>query len=192
MLFAVGTTNPCKIAAVQNALAGYSAFAAAEIKGTKVESGVSDQPMTMEETSQGARNRARAARKALEGASFGIGMESGLFKMEGRLYDVCACAVDDGEEFHIGYSCAWELPDGVRRRVEDENMNLTDAFNAEGICDDPNIGDKGGVISLLSGGRVSRTDYTVQSIQMAVLKMNPAFYTCSGSVAKGINDPPKA
>eukprot|EP00928_Gymnodinium_smaydae_P061082 TRINITY_DN4515_c0_g1_i3.p1 TRINITY_DN4515_c0_g1~~TRINITY_DN4515_c0_g1_i3.p1 ORF type:complete len:211 (+),score=31.99 TRINITY_DN4515_c0_g1_i3:61-633(+) len=189
-MWAVGTTNPSKLAAVKRALSQYGALASAEIQGAKVDSGVSDQPMTMEETTQGARNRARAARAAIEGATIGIGMESGLFKTGGKLFDLSACAIDDGEQFHIGYSCAWELPDAVRRRVEEEKMNLTEAFNAEGICNDPNIGDKGGVISLLTGGRVTRTDYTVQSIQMALLAMNPAHFPCSSNVPKDINSPP--
>lgn len=45
------------------------------------------------------------------------------------------------------------------------------AFNACKVCNDPNIGDKGGVIGLLTGGRVSRPDYTRQSIEMAILSL---------------------
>ena len=43
----------------------------------------------------------------------GIGMESGLFCSDGRLFDVCACAIYDGKHTHVGYSCAWELPPAV-------------------------------------------------------------------------------
>merc|ERR1712070_499182 len=116
---------------------------------------------------------------ALEDATLGIGLESGLFKTDNQMFDLCACAVFDGENFHIGYSCAWAVPAGVQRRIEEEGMNLTDACNAEKVCDDPNIGDKGGVISVLTGGRVTRADYTVQSVQMAILAMNPGLFPCS-------------
>ena len=68
-------------------------------------------------------------------------------------------------------------------------MNLTDAFNEAGICDDPKIGDKGGVLAVVTGGRVTRPDYTVQAIQMAVVAMNPSLYQCSPALPRGINDP---
>merc|ERR1712232_1270476 len=101
----------------------------------------------------------------------GVGVESGLFETSGRLYDTCCCAVYDGEHHHVGYSCCWELPPVVSRLVIEEKMNLTDAFNAAGICDDPQIGDKGGVLGVLTGNRVTRGDYTVQCVQMAILTM---------------------
>ena len=87
---------------------------------------MSDQPKTLAETTQGARNRAQRAAAAAGGAdSFGIGMESGLFESDGRLFDVCACAIFDGQEMHIGYSCAWELPPAVQQKVLKEGMDLT-------------------------------------------------------------------
>jgi non-canonical (house-cleaning) NTP pyrophosphatase len=87
---------------------------------------VSDQPKTLAETTQGARNRAQRAAAAAGGSNpFGIGMESGLFESEGRLFDVCACAIYDGQEMHIGYSCAWELPPAVQEKVLKEGMDLT-------------------------------------------------------------------
>ena len=87
---------------------------------------MSDQPKTLAETTQGARNRAQRAAAAAGGPStFGIGMESGLFESGGRLFDVCACAIFDGQEMHIGYSCAWELPPAVQEKVLKEGMDLT-------------------------------------------------------------------
>ena len=68
-------------------------------------------------------------------------------------------------------------------------MNLTDACNEAGICDDPNIGDKGGVLAVVTGGRVTRPDYTVQAIQMAIVAMNPSLYECGPAVPGSINDP---
>lgn len=143
-----------------------------DLSPQKVSSGVSDQPKTLAETTQGARNRAeRAAAAAGGNNAFGIGMESGLFESEGRLFDVCACAIYDGDEMHIGYSCAWELPPAVSEKVLKEGMDLTQAFNACNVCNDPKIGEKGGVIGLLTGGRVNRPDYTRQSIEMAILTL---------------------
>ena len=142
------------------------------------------------ETTRGAANRARAA-AARGGTALGIGMESGLFYVgDDKTFDVCACVIFDGAVEHVGYSCAWELPPIVRRLVRESGRNLTDAFNEAGICADPNIGDKGGVLAVVTGGRVTRPDYTVQAIQMAVAAMNPSLYECSRAVPRGVNDPP--
>lgn len=187
---AVGTANPGKVLAVAEALKQYAALADYGVLPAKVDSGVSDQPMTMEETTQGASNRARKALEANKqnGASMGLGMESGLFESRGKLFDVCACVIFDGEQDHVGYSCAWELPEGVTRKVLDEKKNLTEAFNECSICNDPDIGDKGGVLAVMTGYRVTRPQYTKQSIEMALLTLNPLYYKCSVSVPPGIND----
>ena len=177
-LLAVGTANPGKVYAVVRALEAYPALSGYRPSPQKVSSGVSDQPKTLAETTQGARNRAERAAAAAGGAdTLGIGMESGLFESDGRLFDLCACVIFDGKEAHVGYSCAWELPPAVTEKVLNEGMDLTQAFNACGVCNDPKIGDKGGVIGLLTGGRVSRPDYTKQSIEMALLSLNPEHYT---------------
>ena len=87
------------------------------------------------------------------------------------------------------YSSAWELPTAIRNKFKTEGKNLTDCFNEEKLCNDPKIGDKGGVLAIVTGGRITRPDYTVQSIQMALVAMNPDIYTCGPNVPKGINSP---
>ena len=191
MTLAIGTTNPGKLQSVARALADYPTLSTLKTMPVKVDSGVADQPSTLEETTTGATNRAKRAMKD-QGTTFGIGMESGLFEQGGKMFDVCACVIYDGENTHVGYSCAWELPNVVTKLFKEQNMNLTDAFNKAKICDDPKIGDKGGVIKIVTGGRVTRPDYTVQAIQMALAAMDPKSYTCGRNVPEGINEPATA
>jgi non-canonical (house-cleaning) NTP pyrophosphatase len=87
---AVGTTNPGKVAAVRAALAAYPALADFSAAPSKVDSGVSEQPRTLDETTRGARNRAQRAAAGSGPRAFGIGMESGLFESDGRLFNLCA------------------------------------------------------------------------------------------------------
>ena len=84
----------------------------------------SDQPRTLEETTTGAKNRARGATAAEPSAELGIGLESGLFQADGRLFDVCACSLWDGETHHVGYSCAWELPPRVVEQAPPRSWEL--------------------------------------------------------------------
>lgn len=82
MKVAVGTKNKAKVQAVK---AVVTQFYGASIETLAVASDVSEQPMTNEETRQGAINRARHARN--EGnADLGFGLEGGVTLIDGQLY----------------------------------------------------------------------------------------------------------
>ena len=72
---AVGSLNPVKIDSVRLALerAGIDFM----LQGVAVPSGVADQPIGLEESAHGARQRALNARAAL-GSAWGVGMEGGV------------------------------------------------------------------------------------------------------------------
>jgi non-canonical (house-cleaning) NTP pyrophosphatase len=72
---AVGTTSEQKIGYLQEALA--SLGVEAEILATEVESGISIQPLTSDETQKGSKNRAEQAFKKYPKADFAIGIEVG-------------------------------------------------------------------------------------------------------------------
>ena len=148
---AVGTKNKCKVAAVQAVAAAVPTLANAACLPFSVESGIADQPLTLAETRQGATNRSRAAffeAKARqregegEGAADGapapsivaVGIESGLFAPDGdtgRMFDVCVCmATEDGETFNMGMSCAFEIPPTVMHYIAAQQMDLSQASNA--------------------------------------------------------------
>ena len=61
MSIVVASQNPVKISAVRQAFAGQFPSVDLEITAVDVESGVSDQPDSDEETRQGARSRAKEA-----------------------------------------------------------------------------------------------------------------------------------
>lgn len=145
---AIGTTNPGKVDAVRRATSLHSEFAGWTMTPFSVPSGVADQPMSRPETLQGAKNRARRAWEAATAATGGaiqstgaseqqtrvlaVGLESGLFKedSDGDLFDVCACAVFDGANYHVGYSCAWKLP----REIADVKLLLFRSTNHDFNC----------------------------------------------------------
>ena len=81
----LSSLNPVKqIAALQ----GFQEMFPGEvflIEGIQVESGVSSQPMTDQETYQGALNRARRARQTLPDGDFWVGIEGGCRIKMGNL-----------------------------------------------------------------------------------------------------------
>lgn len=86
MKVSVGSKNPVKIAAVREAFLKIFPDEPWEVVGVEVASGVSDQPMSDEESILGARNRATGSLKAIH-ADYGVGLEGGLQEISGLWFD---------------------------------------------------------------------------------------------------------
>lgn len=178
MKIGVGSTNPVKVGAVEEMAPQYDLLVGAEILAVNAESSVSEQPISIDETVRGAMNRANTARAA--GCDLGFGIESGLIEVphtKTGMLDLCACAIYDGEEYHIGLSPAFECPIRVIELIRNEGMDLNQAFYTIGMTDNPKVGSAEGVISLLTKGRLTRKEYTKQAILMAMIHLeNAEFY----------------
>ncbi len=172
MKITVGTTNKAKLDAVVEILKEYPHLAQAEVSAVKTASGVSDQPKSLAETVDGAINRARAA---FAECDFSIGIESGLMevpKTKSGYMDVCACAIYDGKEFHIGLSSAWEFPDPkVTALMVDKGMDMSQAINHAGLTSNAAIGAAEGAIGIMTKGRMDRKEYTKQALRTALIHL---------------------
>jgi inosine/xanthosine triphosphatase len=171
MIVIVASENAVKVSAVREVFADYPALKDAEIIGLAVATGVSEQPKSLEETVQGAVNRAEAA---FRNCDYSIGIESGLMQVPhtktGNM-DFCACSIYDGKEHSIGLSCAFEFPKKVTEMIENEGITASEAFYKSGLTGNKNIGSAEGAIGILTKGRVTRKDYTKQAVHMAVLHL---------------------
>ena len=116
------------------------------VEGVPTDSGVSEQPMSLEETVLGAKTRASRAFLEIEGASIGIGLESGLVVVDGKHFDFCACSIFDGRRHFVGMSSMFPLPQQVVELLG--QMGYNEAFDALGV--DPNP-DGGGVLATMTG-----------------------------------------
>jgi inosine/xanthosine triphosphatase len=192
----VGSLNQCKLEAVRNVVRTYPRLAREQdVQGVSVPSGVSEQPLTLEETTRGARSRAQAAFAAYYSSDaaccssnatcsrpslVALGIESGLFAMEGTYFDVCVVSAYDGREHHLGLSCAFQIPPRILSNVLDHGMDLSQASNAAGITKDPKLGEHQGLIGILSHGRLSRLAYTETAVHTALLWAENARWYPSG------------
>jgi non-canonical (house-cleaning) NTP pyrophosphatase len=189
MLVKVGTNNPIKVEAVRLTLMEYPDLKNAEIVGANIPSQVSNQPRSWEETVNGALNRAVGAYQ--DGADLGVGIESGLVNaplgwMNFSAAVVCESDAAAGVEprkrvtalwertwengIHYGHSTSFPLPHNVIEKMLFEKMELDEAVHACKLVDIPNIGKvEGGFLGVLTGGRVSRTLYSKQALQMALI-----------------------
>lgn len=102
-----------------------------------VASGVSEQPLTSEETKQGSINRAQAALGLAPEAKVGLGIEAGYEKIGGRYNILCwATAILDGKVISC-CSTPFPLPD-FHHEVVEKGMYLSDHVRIfQNLSDDP-------------------------------------------------------
>ena len=165
----IGSTNPTKIAALSNVLLEYEEFCDCTVHSCSVASGVPDQPKTLEEIISGAQNRARAA---FVSADLSVGLESGLFSVpytKTGMLVTTACVIYDGTDFHLGLSSAFECPEKVIALVRESKLDLNRAFHLSGLTDNPKLGHEGGAIGVLTKGHVTRAQYMMQAIRVALI-----------------------
>ncbi len=90
-IFAVGSTNPVKVQAVRDG-AGLM-LPGVEVIATRVDSGVSAQPIGDEEMIAGASQRAQAALAANPSAMYGVGLEGGVVELPDGMYATAWCVI---------------------------------------------------------------------------------------------------
>ncbi|MBZ0287666.1 MAG: DUF84 family protein, partial [Anaerolineae bacterium] len=94
----VASTNPVKVQATRNGFERMFPKDHFRVSGTSVPSGVSDQPMSDDETYQGAVNRALAAADRMPEADFYVGIEGGIEDLpNGEMQGFAWIVIYDGE-----------------------------------------------------------------------------------------------
>ncbi len=174
LTIAIGSRNPAKIEAVKEVFLRYPDLSASRFTPLSVPSEISDQPLTIEETLLGAKNRAKNAFEASGISRYSVGIESGLFPVKGTqtgFLNVCACSVYNGKEHCIGLSSGFEVPHRILELVLEKNMDLSQACVHSGITANAQIGDAEGLIGILTKGRLDRKEYTKQAIITALVQL---------------------
>jgi inosine/xanthosine triphosphatase len=171
MKIIIGSENKIKVEAVKEIIQEYPHLKGAEILSKEVGSGVSDQPKSLEETVQGAMNRAK---NIFSKCDYSIGLESGLMevpKTKTGFMDVCVCAIYDGNEYHLGLSSAWETPKKVAEFMLKEGLNMTEAAVKAGLSKSSSLGSEEGLIGVMTKGRLTRKGYTKEALRTALIHL---------------------
>jgi inosine/xanthosine triphosphatase len=169
LVIRVGSLNPVKLGAIREVMR--VPFPLARFEPVPASSEVPDQPLGLEETLRGAKNRAR---NAFADCFLSVALESGLIEVPGSntgYMNLTACAIYDGREMYLGLGPAFELPPDVTRLVVEDGLELDPAVRRAGLTDNERIGYAQGIIGILSGGRVTRMDYSRPAVSMALVRM---------------------
>jgi len=157
----IGSTNPVKVKAVQNAV--QKVWQTAVFAPISAPSGVSDMPMSDEETLLGATNRARVA---LAGADFGIGMEGGVHEEPfGLMLMGWVVVMDKNGRLGISGTNRIMLPETIANRVRAGELLgsvIDDLLHTE------KTNQKGGAFGALTDGLVTRGDVFETAVCLAL------------------------
>jgi len=163
MRVSVGSGNPVKVAAVEDALADVPGVA---VESADVDSGVSEQPRGRSETIEGAETRAE---RALAAGTYdlGVGVEGGVAELASRpgLYLIMWAAATDGERTGRGAGPTIRLPESLAEPVR-EGRELGPVVDKALGTDD--VGEGRGAAGVLSGDAIDRRSSLAHAVAAAL------------------------
>ena len=170
----VGSKNPAKIAAVEQAFSKVFPGRDLNISGHSAESGVGDQPMGDHETLTGAFNRARYCRQAIPDADFWVGLEGGC-QFDGEDLEAFAWMVVISLSIEgKARTSTFILPPSVAKLVKG-GMELGHADDL--VFKRENSKQKNGAVGILTNDLIDRSSYYEQALILALIPfMNKEIY----------------
>lgn len=163
----VASQNPVKLAAIQQGFLKMFPEESFTWVTESVPSGVGDQPLSDEETLQGAINRVENIRKLVPEADYWTGIEGGVeFNQTGEMCAyawVVICSIDQFGKARTG---AFFLPPKVALLVK-EGKELGDADDI--VFGEHNSKQKNGAVGLLTNNLLDRTGFYVQAVVLALI-----------------------
>ncbi len=172
MKVVVASKNPVKVEATRLGFLSY--FSEVEIMGVSVDSGVSDQPKSDEETLTGAQNRSGKAKRIEPDADYWVGIEGGIEKRGAGLTAFAWIVIIGSEKSGESRTTSFQLPAKVVELIQ-QGYELGVAndllFNKE------NSKQKSGAVGILTNDRINRTELYKQAVQLALIPfLNPDLY----------------
>lgn len=158
----IASQNPAKVAAVKSAFTLAFPDGVFSFKGVSVRSDVPEQPMSCEETKQGAINRVNNAKKQYPDGNYYVGLEAGIEKNSTFAWMI----IDNGSVIGESRSSSLPLPPQVLDSVQqgkELGIVMDEQFNTE------NIKQKEGAIGLLTNNLLTRSSVYQQALILALI-----------------------
>ncbi len=164
---AVGSLNPVKIQAAKSGFELMFQQSQFSVEGFSVASGVSDQPMSSEETLLGAKNRAEALTGLAPDADYYVGIEGGIEVVDdGFFANAWIVILNADGNVATGRSGSFALPPKVKQLVE-SGIELGHANDQ--VFDQTNSKVQGGAVGSLTGGVISRLSLYEHAMALALV-----------------------
>ena len=162
MKVVVASANPAKIRAVLDALTQIFAGQTLQCHGQSTASGVAAQPMSSEETLQGALNRLHSIEASAPGADYYVAMEAGL---DGDC-SLAWIAISHQSRISKSRSASLPLPPAALMAMQqgEELGDVMDRMFAQS-----NVKQQGGAIAMLTNHVLTRSGVYQQAIILAMI-----------------------
>jgi inosine/xanthosine triphosphatase len=170
----VGSRNPVKINATRRGFELAFPTQVFQVEGTDTDSGVSDQPMSEEETLLGATNRAEAV-LANSDCDFAAGIEGGISTIQNQFFAAAWVVIMDRDHNKAqARSGCFALPPKVKQLVE-SGLELGTANDQ--VFDEVNSKHAGGAVGSLTRGLISRQQLYEHAVVLALASyLQPELY----------------
>ncbi|HKI90615.1 MAG TPA: inosine/xanthosine triphosphatase [Draconibacterium sp.] len=168
----IASKNPVKANAVLQGFSSY--FPEIEIEKVSVPSGVSDQPLTDDETRRGAYIRAENAKEMFNEADFWVGIEGGIEKNDNGLTAFAWIVILSENKTGESRTTTFQLPAKVAQLIA-EGYELGHANDI--VFEQTNSKQKHGAVGLLTQNHVDRTGLYQQAVELALVPfINPKLF----------------
>lgn len=162
----VGSTNPVKVEAVRLGFAKFWPDQTWQVTGTSVSSSVRAQPMSAQESLDGAKHRAKQALLSQPQAEYAVGLEGGVEQIDNLWFDCGWCVVLNRQgEMGIATSARIQTPDSIMEHLHN-GEELGDVIDS--IFHRQNAKQAEGLFGLMTDRAVTRTDGYVQAVCLAL------------------------
>lgn len=173
-LVVIASQNPVKISATEEGFHAMYPETKFRFQGVSVASDVSEQPLSREETMQGALNRARNALKTLPDADYAVGIEGGLEEIDGRFEVFAWVVVLYKEAIGRAQTGIFYLPEEVALLIRDgQELGHADDI----VFGQRNSKQNNGSIGLLTDNALTRTSYYIPAVIMALIPFKKPQFT---------------
>lgn len=166
MIVAVGSKNPTKCEPVREIFLKH--FHSVDVRAVEVSSGVSEQPMSIDDMYVGALNRAQNAIKKVKGAEYGVGIEGGLHKhIFGWFEHSIVVIVNTNGDVGVGASGGLVLPEIIMQKIH-AGKNLEEAIDEH--FKTHKIGEGMGMFGIMTKGVVTRSEGVKHGVAFALAR----------------------
>lgn len=169
----IASKNPVKIEAVKIAFEKMFLQEKFEFIGESIPSDVNAQPMSNEETLQGAMNRANNAQTKFPEADFWVGLEGGLEEIAENLGSIAWIVVKSKDKVGKARALTFLLPPKITELIK-QGKEMSEAVN---IVFGVNNSQHNGAIGTLTNDIITRTTDYMETVVLALVPFkNPDLY----------------
>ena len=163
----IGSANPVKIACTKKGFEEvFREISGYEFIGVSIPSGVSDQPMTNEETLNGAENRAKNLRLRYPDGDYFVGIEGGIQKKQQEMEAFAWVVILNKHMTGKAQTATFQLPPKI---VELINQGIELGHADDMVFKRKNSKQGNGAVGILTNNVIDRVEYYRHAVILALI-----------------------